>query len=289
MHESVAFSASGSYSHSNSRSSLADAYYKRGLLWLRNFKHDAALQDLDAAIGMWDCIDDPANLFRLRGKLYLERGDTNAATRDCNSALEIDPNDEGSHVLRALLRLLRGDVTNAIADCNTALASSPDDEYAYIIRGLARIDEQDFTGALLDANRALKLDSNGEDAYMVRGRAAVCLELYEPGIQDLTRVLRVKPSSDDYCIRAWAYLKTRAYMEAISDAKDALVLEPNSALAYKEIAMACASLGQVECATSAKRAAQKLDPTLTEFGDLGEFKFLVVPPGAEWYQLDEHP
>lgn len=91
---------------------------------------------------------------------------------------------------------------SAVADCNIALASSPDDIYAYIIRGLARIDEHDYTGALLDGNRAIKLASNEEAAYMLRGRASVYLELYEPGIQDLTRVLRVRPSADDYCIRA---------------------------------------------------------------------------------------
>jgi tetratricopeptide (TPR) repeat protein len=280
---------SGDFSVGGTRERLAEAYCDRGLLRGRNLDHDGLFEDLSAALKMWDCIEDAGDMYRLRAKIYMERGELDAAMNDCSTALEFNPEDGEAYVLRAQLHGLRGEPTNAVADCNTALAYAPDDASAYAVRGAARIQEGDYTRALRDSNQALKLNANLKDAYKVRGHASICLGLYESGIEDQTRVLRVNPSAGEYCIRAWAYLKTGRYDEAISDAKRALSLDPNSAAAYYDMAGACAAKEDTECATSALRTAHRLDPTLGDEGDLDEFKFIIIPSRGEWKELGEHP
>lgn len=93
-----------------------------------------------------------------RGAIYLRRRDGEAALRDFDAALAIDPAHAEAHLNRGAALVLLAEYGQAVAAITTALGYGVRDPHkAYFNRGAAREQLNDLRGALEDYTTALEI------------------------------------------------------------------------------------------------------------------------------------
>jgi tetratricopeptide (TPR) repeat protein len=134
---------------------FAAAYWRRGkanLLYARNL--EAALRDLDEAIRL-----DPsqAEFLVTRASILGWLGKPDAALADLNRALSLDPRSEHALTNRGLAYFNEGDLSRALADFDAALQLAPEDSGLYSFRAAARRQAGDEAGAKADEAKTAEL------------------------------------------------------------------------------------------------------------------------------------
>ena len=104
-----------------------------------------------------------------RGDAYSDRNDFEAAIRDYDRALELNPVYVDALNNRGLIRGLRQQYTEALKDFDEAIRIRPDFAKAYNNRGNAKRFLGDGEGALMDFNKAIEIKPNYLDARVNRG------------------------------------------------------------------------------------------------------------------------
>ena len=64
------------------------------------------------------------------------KGEYERAIKDCNRAIELDPNFSEAYNNRGIVYKLKGDIEQGIEDYATAINLDPDFAYAYYNRGI---------------------------------------------------------------------------------------------------------------------------------------------------------
>ncbi|MFM6323752.1 MAG: tetratricopeptide repeat protein [Microcystis panniformis] len=113
-----------------------------------------------------------------------EKGDFQGAIADYSRAIELNPNDYHSYMMRGVIRGNLGDRQGAIADYTKAIEINPTMPYAYINRGAERFFLGDIQGAISDYNQAIKIDPNEAPNYSNRGQARQNLGDFSGAIAD---------------------------------------------------------------------------------------------------------
>ena len=117
--------------------------------------------------------DKRADIFHRRATVFELAGEYNRSLLDFNQAIELNPDNAGWYVDRALLFFLKEDLDAALADSNRAVAMAPSRD-AYRARGFISYHARDFANAAADLARALDMQPGDPNSaihrYLARAR-----------------------------------------------------------------------------------------------------------------------
>lgn len=184
---------------------------------------DLALDDLGICIALAG--DQGAPALGLRATIFtaLERDD--AARRDLDQAIRLDPKTSSLFVQRALLSERADRFDEARADLDDALAIDPKNQNGWITRAALWARYGDVDQALADFNRAEEVGGT-QTWNALSGRAKLAVRIGEPlrAFRDWTKAAEVAPLSN---------LSAQFYVRAGNLARDYLKEPDRAALSYR--------------------------------------------------------
>ena len=164
-------------------SSLLSAYFNRGWAYFDKSDFDAAIRDFDKVIEL-----DPndADAYDIRGRTYAEKGDLDAAIRDFDKVIELDPNNGIGYNNRGVSYSRKGALGAAIRDYTKAIELDRNNANAYNNRGYAYSRKGALDAAIRDYTKAIELDPKNAVPYCNRGEAWLHKEKWDKARADLT-------------------------------------------------------------------------------------------------------
>ena len=144
-------------------------------------------------------IERSADAYYGRGLNYLRRGDFNLAVEDYTQAIELDPNYHRAYFGRGSAHTGLGNYKESIEDYTLAISLRSDYTEAYINRGNVYRSLERFDEAFADYQRALELAPGNLNAYRNRGWAHELRGDLELARADYMRGLELNP--DDGWLR----------------------------------------------------------------------------------------
>lgn len=161
----------------------------------------SALKDYDGAEATFDELTKhyPGydNAYLGRARLHLERTDTTAALADIDKALSINRNALNAYILRADIAInSHKDFEAAEKDIDVAIKLQPHTPGLYINRAFLRYNQDNYKGAMADYDYALSLDPLNATALFNRGLLLTEVSANDLALEDFNRVLRLDP--EDY-------------------------------------------------------------------------------------------
>jgi tetratricopeptide (TPR) repeat protein len=154
-----------------------------------------------------------------------------AALRDFDQAIRLQPNHAKGYTSRAQAHFSRGEYDQVIQDCGQALRLGPDAE-AYYWRGWCYLRRGEYWGAMPDFDQAIRLAPNMAGAYRGRGYIYAVRHQYDLAIQAYDRALRINPDASDYQSRGWVYYQKGEYISALGDYVQATRRQPSILLRW---------------------------------------------------------
>jgi tetratricopeptide (TPR) repeat protein len=215
----------------------------------------------------------------LRGDCKADLGENDAALRDYNVAIGIEPEYQYAYTTRCETRLQLDDLAGALADCNTAIRLDPTDALSYEDRAdvyfqresyalaltdydkaielgrkgayvfAARCDTERLVGkrslAKPDCEKALAIDPKSRRGLWARSRLALVESRYTDGIADLNAYIALNPQSSDtaYYYRGYAYNRIHSYQNALDDLRTYVGRQTKDPDGYRERAIARYGVG----------------------------------------------
>ncbi len=183
-----------------------------------------------------------ARAYYHRALAHMQLGDREAARRDCDAALALDPNNPS--FLRAAAEAaqpgpkeLGPDQRPAAAPLDLqaldqALDLDPDNAALYARRGEARARMGNLSEAVGDYNRSLDLDPSQGVVYNHRGIAHAGLGLYGMALDDLDWSIALDSSNAQAFANRGSVLLTMGQLEAaLADLNRSIILRPEGVVA----------------------------------------------------------
>ena len=159
----------------------AMAHYIRGRAFIRTARRDAAMKDYDAALKL-----DPnnADIYVSRGWAAITDGDRAKAFSDAETAAQLDPNNARAIDIFGFMKMQRRDIDGALQAYSQAIAIDPEMALAWLHRmqlnqGLGKLRE-----ALADADGLVALDPTKADRECLVGPDGHCLDFHAEGLID---------------------------------------------------------------------------------------------------------
>ena len=208
--------------------------------------------------------DDLAEAYNMRGAGEHSNGDNDRALADFDRSLALRPDNAGALHNRGTAHLQRGDYDLAIADFDRAIKLYPTMSFSFIGRSNAWLLKGDVTKAVYDAERSVLVNP-----YLVDSLKQVCFIRAASG-QDLERALvycnkamrSVPKVAAVFDTRALVQFKRGRFAEAISDADEALMLQPDLRSSRLIRGVAKLRLGQSADGQADIDAVRSADPGL---------------------------
>ena len=133
-----------------------------------------------------------------RGEAFINRGEWDAAIREYNEAIRLNPNYAEAYGSRGLAYWVNRDYDRAIEDCTEAIRLNPNYAEAYNYRGNAYSRKNDYDRAIADYNEAIRLNPNDAIFYSNRGGAYYRKNDYDRAIEDYTEAIRCDPNNFEF-------------------------------------------------------------------------------------------
>ena len=140
--------------------SLISARNSRALLYFKAGLYDLSISDYTMIIESNSSFVVNAYTYRMRGQVYLQKGDFEHALADFNRALRAEPTSEDTLIARAKLYIAENRLGLAIEDCTTVLKLWPNSSSAYLRRGIAYELKKADTLAEEDLTKSITIDPN---------------------------------------------------------------------------------------------------------------------------------
>jgi tetratricopeptide (TPR) repeat protein len=142
-----------------------------------------------------------------------------------------------AYIYRGLAQSRRRQFDAALKDEDAALRLDPDSNEALTVRGTIYTIRQEPDAAINDLNVVLRREPNRVDALAARGAAHGEKRDYEAALRDFDLVLRLDPrSSIVYHERAMIYRLLGRHERAFTDFETAVRLAPNNPFALTDLA-----------------------------------------------------
>ena len=180
---------------------------------------EAALKDFNAALQL-----NPKYFDALigRGNLYQKLGEADKALADAQLAISIDSNDERPYVNIGGVYFNQKKYPEAIEAINKALAINPNNAESLINRGILHSITQNFEASLLDFSKYVQLRPNDFKGFLYKGIAHSNLQQNQVAIEDFNKALQLAPQNGQiYFERSKTYLQMNDKTQAQKDAKTA--------------------------------------------------------------------
>ena len=198
------------------------------------------VKDADFAVKWWP--DNPL-AYMARGMVH-EADDKDAAMRDYNKAIELDPNGTlGPGAARAFdaranLFYRNRDADRAIEDFTQAIRLAPSPEFFRERGEVYRIYKHDYDRALADLTEAININPSDRGGLALEWRAELFMEngQYDLAIQDYTQTLGVNNGPTRFGIfsdRADVYERKGDLDRALADYTEAIRLYPEGANGFR--------------------------------------------------------
>jgi serine/threonine protein kinase/Flp pilus assembly protein TadD len=156
------------------------------------------------------------------GRAYLRAGDLDAAAREFEQSLALEPQGLWPNYYQGASAYRRGKLQDAVLAFTACTVLAPDQAWCYYNRGLAHDRLGQSERALADYTRALELDGTLAQAALNRGMLQSRLHNYNEALQDLERALASGTNPIQvHCCRAlvhWAQGDHRAAITSLSQA-----------------------------------------------------------------------
>lgn len=246
---------------------LAEAHYNLGLTLLaksQNPDWSGALAEFRAALKLQPSYREAANML---GVSLLETGQSALAVPALKSALLLDPASAETHF--NLGRALEASGNDAEAYTEYLLAVQHRPAYAEAQRAIANIlfAREDDAAALAHLRIALAANPDEESAHYLMAKILRA----QRKVNDATiefRLARYVEQSQSDAIRsthlsnqALDFAKQEDLVEAVASARQAIMLEPQNALAHFNLSLLLADSGEIQAAILEVRKAISLSPT----------------------------
>jgi tetratricopeptide (TPR) repeat protein len=218
----------------------ADAYSRRGDVYLRMGRLDEARADLLRAVAL-----DPDDLRANAGLGHcdLREGELARAIPWYTRAIRVDPTQPSLRVERALCYENLGRHAEALADLDGALALGAADAETLYARGRNRPSAQ-RAEALDDYTRCLAIDPDRADVLCARARARMLTGAHDEAMRDAERALALDPAMPTaWCTRGLLWHARGDYARAAADHGEAARLDPTQSLYASSRAQARTLLG----------------------------------------------
>jgi len=238
------------------------AYVNLAQAYRRLDKLDLALEQLNRAVELEPGL---AHLYRLRARLYLERGEPALALGDFDQAIEREnmnsPYQVDDHVERGRLLLSGGKHTEALGSFDAALALQKDHSLGQRLRAETLFRLGRFEEVIKAFDGYLETGKPLESVYRGRGLARAELGQYPGAIEDFTKALELHPTSAVQAYRGWTHLVVDAPKLALRDFELAIELDPKSGDAYSGRGFVRAGMGRHREAIEDAAEALRQGPT----------------------------
>lgn len=217
-----------------------EAYAQRARAYfLKTGNDDAAFADAEKALNLNSKNIDALNI---RGKIKVDRKQTDSALDDFNKAIKIDPNFTKAYLNRAVLFTDKNEFDKAIDDYTLVLQIESKNPVALQGRGLLYVNKRkDYAAALVDFKKLAEIAPTSANSFLYRGRAYQFLNNSELALADFNRSIELNPKFYlPYLYRGILYYGKADYNAALRDYLKALELETknfdvnyNLALVYR--------------------------------------------------------
>jgi protein O-mannosyl-transferase len=208
----------------------AEAFYNRGILFMKEKKNDEAIKDLDRVIEL-----EPgfANSYNGRGVIFTGERRINEAIGEFNRAIELNPGYAEAYNNRGFILMNAGRIDEAVRDLNKAIELKEGYAEAYFNRGSAFVNLRRIDEAIKDLTRAVDLNPHYAEAYNNRGSVFVNTKRTNEALKDLNRAIELNSSyAEAYYNRGILFNNEKRYAEAFNDFTKAVELKPDYAFAY---------------------------------------------------------
>ena len=132
-----------------------------------------------------------AQLYAVRGSLYLEQGRVSDALSDLETAIRLGPNDAAALINRAQAYRSFGRTDEALADLNRAVELAPDLLAAHFNRGAMWFEKGELKQALADFDYCIAVDPHAPSPYFNRAAVYDAMDKREAAVADLSRFLEL--------------------------------------------------------------------------------------------------
>jgi protein O-GlcNAc transferase len=169
----------------------------------------------------------------LLGAACFQRGDYEAALRQIDVALRVNPNAAFAHNNRGRILVNLQKFDESLASFDRAISLQPNYAEAFNNRGNALRGVNRFDDALASFEKAIALKADYAEAFCGRGLSLQELNRREEALASHERAIALKPDfAEAYNHRALALRELRRLDEAIASFDRAIALRPDYAAAY---------------------------------------------------------
>ena len=215
--------------------------HKKGTRLFNKGKYLEAINDFDKAIEI-----DPHNFksWLLRGRSKHELKKYEEAIKDFDKAIEIDPHNFKSWLLRGTSKHELKKYEEAIKDFDKAIEIDPDFYPSWVFRGKSKSALMQYKEAIKDFDKAIEIDPQASDSLRMRGLTYLRIMKYELAEKDIKKAYEINADevNFNFDLGQIFYSKKNNYL-AIKHYLKALTINPNSYLIYAYISLAKLELG----------------------------------------------
>ncbi|MEI8293575.1 MAG: tetratricopeptide repeat protein [bacterium] len=213
------------------------AYLNRGFVKMGKGETAQAIEDFNKAMEMPWSLPLTLGALTARANAKAESGDVAGSEKDYARAIELDPENPATYIVRAHVRLSRGDLDGAERDVKKAYLLSPDNASCFLLRGGIKAQKGDNAGAIVDYGRAIEINPKDATAYINRGMARTYTKDWKGAASDAEKVISLKP---EYADLAQAYFLLGVAIEGGSQDREksaeqyrrAIQINPRHDMAY---------------------------------------------------------
>jgi tetratricopeptide (TPR) repeat protein len=208
-----------------------EAYFNRGLAYLRQQNFKAALADFDHGVAQRPELPEP---YLNRALARQGLGQFKSAIEDLSTALDKPNAPTRIYFMRARVRARAGDRAGADRDRAEGLRATPADEKSWIARGLARLAD-DPQGALADFEEALAFNSRSRSALQNKAHVlAEKLNRSDDAVAALDQAVALFPDYLPALVGRGVLHARRGQRDlALADAKQVLERQPSGLVRYQ--------------------------------------------------------
>ena len=167
-------------------------------------------------------------------KLYYD-GDYRGVVKLCDEAIKLDANNAKAYALRGAIYKELKNFDAAISDLSKAIEIQPDYAAAYNDRGTIYQAQENFAQAFADYDKGVQLDPNEAAGYVNRGMMYLVMSKFNEALADADKAIQLNNNfAEAYALRGGSYLELGGVeaQQVLDDLNRAIELNPNLTFAY---------------------------------------------------------
>ncbi len=235
---------------------LSSALLLRSSLLRDNNQFEAALRDIDEVVRL-----DPrdARARESRAVTFFQMKRYEDALNDYDAVSDIKPHEPVGYLGRAMVMARLGNLAGARAALTKALNNTSDDPEIHLTRAKISHDLSDYSAAIDDFTAAIK--HNPFESYFRRALSYSALGNFDAAVEDLRRAIELRPAHPEAHFNLGkAYSDSGHYQQAIKSYSQAITLKNTYASAFTNRGFAYQKLNQIDRALQDYEASLQLDP-----------------------------